>query len=185
MATNEFISMMKEIKSAMWTAGTTPALFHACDAVEEELRKQSGLSREEWNSQMGYDTNRGLGESERIPSSVRNGAVKLTVMYEAYERMAQGDICLMHIEGDNLRDGLFKLLDYRGFQADREMLEEKEEELGRECTTEEIMDLIDEYNGDGWDCILFIKNDYTDEFYYNHDFFQESYWDGETKIIIA
>lgn len=185
MDANYYVQMMKDVHSALWISGVTPAMFQALQTVEEELRKQSGLDVEEWNKARGYAEGLGLGEPGHIPPSIRNGAVKLTVMYEAYERMAQGDICLMHIEGDNLRDGLLKLLDYRGFQADREMLEEKEEELGRECTTEEIMDLIDEYNGDGWDCILFIKNDYTGEFYYNHDFFQESYWDGETKTVIA
>lgn len=181
---NDFIKMAKDIRSVLWTAGETPAMFYAHDALEMELCKQSGLSVKDWNKEMGYAEGRGLGEPSRTPPTVSTGAVKITVIYEAYERFATGNICMMHIEGDNLRDALLKLFSYDGFNLDLEMLEEREEEQGRECTTEELMDMVDEGNGDGYDCILCVRNDYTGEQYYWHEMFQESSWDGETKTII-
>lgn len=181
---NDFIKMAKDIRSALWTAGETSALFYANDALEKELCKQSGLSIKEWNKEMGYAPGKGLGEPDRTPPSILNGAVKLTVIYEAYERMAQGDICTMHIEGENFRDALMKMLVYGGFQVSFDSFSEWEEELDHEWTIKEAMDLLDENNGDGYDCILCIRNEYTGEVYYGHEFYREFIWDGEKKTII-
>lgn len=181
---NDFIKMAKDIRSALWTAGETPAMFYANDILEKELCKQSGLSIKEWNKEMGYAPGKGLDEPDRTPPSVRDGAVKITVIYEAYERFATGNICMMHIEGDTIRDAVLKLFAYDGFNVDLDTLQEREEAQGCECTIEELMDMVDEGNGDGYDCILCIRNDYTGEQYYWHDMFQESSWDGENKTII-
>lgn len=90
---------------------------------------------------------------------------KIKVVYERYARHENLAPAIGHITAPTLREAIIKMLSKIGMYLDEEGIQEKEEELGREMTQEELIDELYMQNGDGCDYILSLTNEVTGEVY--------------------
>ena len=95
--------------------------------------------------------------------------IKLKVVYEPYERFNQCGPKIGHITAPTFREAIIKMLSKVGMCLEEETLLEKEEELGREMTKEELIEALVEENGDGCDYIFSLTNETTGETYIEAD----------------
>ncbi len=163
--------MMKDVQSAVWTAGCTLGMYKALKSVEEQLILQSGMDRKEWDDAMGYAVP--SDRPERIPPHLREELSKthITVVLEEYRRFEEGLIRVLHIAGKNIKDALDIM--FRNVHLYTGSVDELEEEYDRSFTVSDILKCIEDQNGDGCDSILFIRNDDTGEVIYDTEFFKE------------
>ena len=91
--------------------------------------------------------------------------VRLKVVYEPYQRYEPGAPCVGHITADSFREALIKMLSRVRMYTDEDSIQEREEELDREMTPEEIINQLKIENGDGCDYIFSLSNEDTGEEY--------------------
>lgn len=95
--------------------------------------------------------------------------IKLKVLYVPYKRYEDCAPCIGHITGDSFSQAIVKMLDRVRMYTDGEEILEREQELGRELTQEEIIELLVGQNGDGCDYIVCLENEVTGEKYIDED----------------
>lgn len=91
--------------------------------------------------------------------------IKLKVVYEHYARGESSTVAIGHITAPTFREAIIKMLSVIGMYLDEEGIKEREEELGREMTQEELIDELAMQNGDGCDYIMSLINETTGEIY--------------------
>ena len=95
--------------------------------------------------------------------------IKLRVLYEPYPRYEVTVPKLGHITAKSFREAIIKMLSNVRMYDDEESILEREEELGRQMTQEELIDMLVSQNGDGCDYIIALENEDTKERYIDSD----------------
>lgn len=95
--------------------------------------------------------------------------IKIRVVYIPYARYVDTATVIGHVNAESFRQAIIKLLNKIGMYADGETILEREEELGRVMTQEELIEMISAENGDGCDFIVSITNEQTGEVYLETD----------------
>lgn len=103
-------------------------------------------------------------------------AIKLRVLYEPYQRYESVCPCIGHITADSFRQAIIKMLSRVRMYVDEEVILEREEQLGREMTQQEIIDMLYSENGDGCDYIISLTNEVTGEVYMDGSNFGFKEW---------
>ena len=102
--------------------------------------------------------------------------IKLRVVYIPYVRYEGLNVCIGHIKASTLRSALLEMLNRINLYWDEESILELEEmEYQREITADEIIEVIQEYNGDGCDTIISILDEDTKQEYMKDNEFEEWY----------
>lgn len=91
--------------------------------------------------------------------------IKLKVIYEPYARYEPTYPVIGHITAGSFREAIIKMLDKVRMYSDGDEILEQEEELGRQMTQDELIDLLNQQNGDGCDYITSLTNELTGETY--------------------
>lgn len=91
--------------------------------------------------------------------------IKLKVVYVPYRRYEESAPNIGHITASSFREAIIKMLTRVRMYADKDTIEEYEEELGRQMTQEELVDMLVAENGDGCDFIVALTNETTGESY--------------------
>lgn len=91
--------------------------------------------------------------------------IKLKVVYEPYERFTDCGPRIGHITAPTFREAIIKMLSRVGMYLDEDVIMEKEEDMGREMTKEELIEALVNENGDGCDFIISLTNEVTGEVY--------------------
>lgn len=91
--------------------------------------------------------------------------IKIRVVYIPYARYVETATVIGHITAASFRDAIIKLLGKIGMYADEDTILDREEELGREMTQTELLDMLQAENGDGCDYIVSITDEDTGEKY--------------------
>lgn len=105
------------------------------------------------------------GRTRHNRKGIMMSTIKLRVVYTPYERYQETAPHIGHITATSFREAVLKMLTKVHMYMDKESVEEQEEELGRQLTQEEIIDLLVSENGDGCDCIHSLTNETTGEEY--------------------
>ena len=84
--------------------------------------------------------------------------IKLECILEEYLRYEHGSIYRVVAEGATTRKALLKLLDNIGMYTNSESILEMEEEQQRKFSVKEIINIIENENGDGCDFIFVLRN---------------------------
>ena len=92
-------------------------------------------------------------------------SIKLKVVYEPYQRYQPACPRIGHITAKSFRQAVIKMLSRVRMYADEEVILEREEQLGREMTQEEMIEMLYAENGDGCDFIFSLTNETTGEVY--------------------
>lgn len=95
--------------------------------------------------------------------------MKIKVVYIPYSRYEETAPKIGHITADSFREAIIKMLGKVLMYTEEETILEREEELGREMTQEELIDMLQAENGDGCDFITALINEDTDEVYLEAD----------------
>lgn len=103
-------------------------------------------------------------------------AIKLRVLYERYRRYEPMCPCIGHITSDSFRQAIIKMLSKVSMYANEEVILEREEQLGREMTQQEIIDMLYSENSDGCDYIISLTNEVTGEVYMDGSNFGFEEW---------
>jgi hypothetical protein len=91
--------------------------------------------------------------------------MKIRVVYIPYARYIETGVAIGHITAKSFRDAIIKMLSRVNMYQDKMSIMEREDELGRKLTQEELIDLLVAENGDGCDYIVSIMNEDTEEVY--------------------
>lgn len=107
--------------------------------------------------------------------------VILNCVYEIYDRCYDSALERVYISGPTVRACLFKLLDVVDSWATVDDILETEEENGEKFTTSELLEYIEERNGDGCDYIAYIADDVSGEVLMGSlsDVFPETNYDAD------
>ena len=92
--------------------------------------------------------------------------MKIRVLYIPYVRYEETSPVIGHITAASFREAFLKMLTKVRMYTDDDDILAEEEELGRELTQDELLNIIDSQNGDGCDCIISIINEETEEVYF-------------------
>lgn len=139
------------------------------DYIEHEMRYEEIPARTvtEADDHIATSMNRLIRASENSP-------VTLSVKYESYP---DGNIRKAKVSGDNLADALLNMCDKMHTYVDEYWEEEFEEENQRPATDTEILERLEETNGDGSDFIIELKNLTTGDTLMEYDYDEEEDWD--------
>lgn len=91
--------------------------------------------------------------------------IKLKVIYIPYRRYEDVLPNIGHITANSFREAIIKMLSIVGMYSDKNTIEAHEQEIGREMTQEELVDMLESENGDGCDFIITLMNETTGEEY--------------------
>ncbi len=115
-----------------------------------------------------------LGSNEEQIESAENTdkPVILYVEYYPYERYFDSGQKKARISGPNLLEALKKMVDHMELYINSEVIEEDSD------TVEEVLEAINNMNGDGCDYITYLENKTTGDVYINEDYVEEEEdWD--------
>lgn len=95
--------------------------------------------------------------------------IRIKVVYIRYTRYCEGPTVIGHVTAKSFREAIIKMLSKVGMYDDEDTILEREEELGREMTQDELINLLNGQNGDGCDFIVSLMNEDTGEEYLGAD----------------
>lgn len=93
------------------------------------------------------------------------GNIKIRVLYDPYRRYENVPPMIGHISAESFRQAIIKMLDKVNMYDDEYSILEREEELGRQMTQQELIEMLESQNGDGCDYIISLINETTGEVY--------------------
>ena len=105
-----------------------------------------------------------------VKAASENDSVKLRVEYEVYTRAGSGGIKKATVLGPTLLDALKKMTDRMRLYIDSDAIEENN------MTAEDVIQSIEESNGDGCDYIIQLKNLTTGDILIQGEDFNEEDW---------
>ncbi len=99
--------------------------------------------------------------------------IVIEAFYHKYERYESGGYARRRGKGKTEKEALLNLLDKLNAWIDSDYIQEEEEETGKELLVKDIIEMLEQNNGDGADFIIEMRNLTTGEVYINGYFDDE------------